>query len=228
MLGQRLREILSTRDISKEEFAEKCDLPIETVRNIYYGKTNDPKISTVMKMAEALGLSVNCLMGQCQHTKEERALLLHFRMCGHHGKSLILLTAKYEALSAKDEREAPDKHKVPCLLPNGEMRNGIIYDNCEIIDVITNIKEAFTAIKMPTNDFAPIYCKNDIILIENKFPANNECAVFYKDGKAYIRKFLEEEGQYRLKCLHRFGEDIIMKRMDQIEYIGTCCGVIRS
>lgn len=228
MLAERLREILTARGISKEEFAELCGLPIETVRNIYYGRTAEPKISTVMKMSEALNLSVNCLMGKCQHTTEERALLNHYRMCGNRGKNLILLRAKHEALSAREEREAPNKHKVPCMLPTGDVRDGIFYDNCDSMDVETRMKEAYLAIQIPTNDFSPIYCKGDIILIENKFPSNGSNAVFYKEGRIYIRKFLEESGQYRLKCLHKFGDDFVMKRMDQIEYIGTCCGAIRS
>ena len=63
MLSERLRELLAVKGISKEDFAELCDLPIETVRNIYYGKTPDPKLSTMLKMSKALDISVNCLVG---------------------------------------------------------------------------------------------------------------------------------------------------------------------
>lgn len=228
MLSERLRELLGSKNISKEKFAEMCDLPVETVRNIYYGRTTDPKISTVMQMADALNISVNCLMGKCNHTTEEKILLTNYRMCGNHGKSLIQLTAKYEALTAKEEREAPDRHKIPCLLPQGDIRKGIVYDACETEEIYTTEKKAYVAIKMPHNDLAPFYCKGDVILLANQFPKNSNYAVFYKNGRAYIRQYLEENGQYRLKCLHDMGEDMIMKRMDEIDYIGTCCGVIRS
>ena len=107
MLSKRLREILFERKISLSEFAEMCEmqgLPVDTVRNVYYGKTVDPKVSTVMVMSKVLNMTVNGLMGQCSHTKDERVLLQHYRSCGNHGKSLIALTAKYEALTAKEER----------------------------------------------------------------------------------------------------------------------------
>lgn len=227
MLGERLRGLLNGKGITVGEFAEMCDLPVETVKNIYYGKTTDPKVSTVMQMAKALNISVNCLMGQCSHSKEERALLQHFRSCGHHGQSLIMLTAKYEALTAKAERETIGKHKIPCLVPHGDIRGGIVYDACEVIEVETTIPDAYVSIKMPNNDLAPIYCKGDVILLANYFPANNQYAVFYKNEKAYIRKYMEEDDQYRLKCLHNMGTDMVFRRMDQIDYIGTCCGVIR-
>lgn len=228
MLSERIRDLLAVRGISKEDFAEMCDLPIETVRNIYYGKTPDPKLSTMLKMSKALDISVNCLVGQCMHSPEERVLLQYYRACGHHGKSLISLTAKYEALAAKTEREAKERHTVPCLIPQGNSRKGIVFESCEIIEMYTSNMEAFTAIRMPNNDLLPFCCKGDIILIANRFPVHNEYAVFYKDGRAYIRRFIEENNQYRLKCLHNEGEDMVFKRMDEIEYIGTCCDIVRT
>lgn len=228
MLSERLRSILGEKNISIATFSEMCGLPIETVKNVYYGKTTDPKVSTVMLMADALNMNVNCLMGKCPHTKEERAILHNYRHCGQHGKSLIELTARYEACAAKSARDAVDRHHIPCLVPHGDIRMGIIYDHCETIEIETSVKKAFVSVMMTNNDLAPIYCKNDIILFENRFPKHGEYAAFYKGNRAYIRKFMEEPGQYRLKCLHSFNEDIILKRMDEIEYIGTCIDVVRE
>lgn len=228
MLEKRLKTLLNGKQLSIDEFAEMCDLPVETVKNVYYGRTADPKISTVMKMAKALNISVNCLMGQCPHTTEEKILLQSYRSCGKHGRSLITLTAKYEALSAKEERESLVKHKIPCMIPNSEMYKGIDYSECQLVEIETNKPEAYVSIQMPSNELVPLYCKNDIILIENRFPKHKEYAVFYIDSKIFIRRYLEEEKQYRLQCLHNHGTDMIYKRMDQIEYVGTCCGVIKA
>ena len=41
-------------------------------------------------------------------------------------------------------------------------------------------------------------------------------------------QYIEEENQYRLKCLHNYAQDMLFKRMDEIDYIGTCCGVVRA
>ena len=227
-LSERMRELMKVRGWSIEYVAEKSGQPYETVRNLYYGKTQNPRIETLLKISALFGISVNCLMGQCQHTPEERALLQYFRACGNHGKSLILLTAKYEALAAKDERETKDKHKKPCLIPRGNMRQGIVYDDAEAEEIYTTNTEAYVGIKMTNNDLVPVYCKGDVILIANRFPSVNEYGVFYKDGKAYIRQYVEEGNKYRLKCLHNYGDDMVFNRMDEIEYIGTCCGVIRA
>lgn len=228
MLSERLRSILGERGISISEFAEMCDLPVETVKNVYYGKTADPKLSTALQMAGALNMSVNCLIGKCPHTLQERQIIQNYRACGKHGKSLIELVARYEARATKSDREAKDKHLIPCLVPHGDIRAGIIYENCEVTEIETSAKEAYVSIMMVNNDLAPTYCKDDVILFEDRFPKHGEYAAFFKDSRVYIRKFIEEAGQYRLKCLHRMGEDIVLKRMDQIDYIGTCVDVIRT
>ena len=228
MLEERLRDILAMKGMSKEELAEVCDLPLETIRNIYYGKTPDPKTSTMLKISKALNLSINCLMGECVHTSEERTLLNLYRQCGKHGKSIILFRAKYEALTAKEERNAKNKHAIPCLLPQGDIRNEIVYDDCNVVDIYTNREEAYLAIKMTNNDLVPSYCKGDILLIENRFPLNNELGVFFKNGRAFIRQYIEDDEWYRLRCLNDHLKDMKFKRMDDIEYVGTCCGVMRS
>lgn len=228
MLRERFITLLAEKDWSLEYFSEISRVPFETAKNIKLGKTTNPRLDTIEKMAEAFNISINCMIGKCSHTPEERALLRNYRSCGNHGKSIIQLISKYEATSAKGDREAKDKHKIPCLMPKGDIRKGIIYDTCETVEIETSIPEAFVGIMMTNNDLLPMYCKDDILLFENRFPSDGEYAAFYKTDRAYIRKFIEEDKQYRLKCLHSQGEDIVLKRMNEIEYIGTCCGVIRD
>ena len=228
MLCERLRQLTNEKGWSLQQLAEISDLPLETVRNIYYGKTPDPKISTVMKLAKSFNLTVNCLMGQCSHTPQERAILINYRNCGKHGKSIIELIAKYEASAMKKEREKDGRHMIPCIVPEGTVSHGIIYDMCETVEIETDVKEAYIAIRMVSNDLAPTYCKGDILLFENRFPKHGEKAAFYNGDRIYIRRYLEEENQYCLKCLHNCDVDIILKRMDEVDYIGTCVDVVRD
>ncbi len=228
IISKRLQEILIELGWTKETLAEKSGLSFETIKNIYYGKTPDPKVSTILAISDATGRSMNCLMGKCPHTPQEKTILRNYRSCGPHGKAIIELIARYEAGSVKCERESFNKHMIPCLLPHGDIHKGIIYDTCETVEIETASPEAYVAIKVTSNDLTPVYCKDDVILLENRFPANGECAAFFRGDRVYIRKFVEENGQYRLKCLHNRDDDIIVKRMDEVSYIGTCCGVVRK
>lgn len=224
----RLKDLLAERNLSVTEFADMCDLPSETVKNVYYGRTKDPKLSTVVKMAETLDISINCFIGKCPHNTAESRILRNYSMCGRHGKSIIEFVARYEATAAKSERDADEKHKVPCLIPYGNIIYGIIYETCETVEIETSVKDAFSAVKITNNDLAPAYCRDDIILFENRFPHNGEYAAFFREDRAYILQYIEEGDHYRLKSLNSQGEDIILKRMDEIGFIGTCIDVIRS
>jgi SOS-response transcriptional repressor LexA len=104
----------------------------------------------------------------------------------------------------------------------------MVYDLCDTIEIDTNSHDAYIAIQMTNNDFAPVYCKGDIILFENRFPQHAEYAAFLIADRIYLRKYLEEGKTYRLQCLHKHGEDIVLKRMDEADYIGTIIGVVRE
>ncbi|MGN0327125.1 MAG: helix-turn-helix domain-containing protein [Lachnospiraceae bacterium] len=225
-LSGTLKELISAKNISLSDVADLSGVPYETVRNIYYGKVTDPKISTVVQISKALDVSVDYLLGE--QNSVEMDILRLYHMCGTHGKSLIHLVAKYEATAAKEERNSIDKHRIPCLVPIGNEEDGILYNSCEIIEINTSKKEAYVGIEITTNNFAPSYCKDDIILLENRFPSNGEWGVFYKEEKAYLRKYIEESGQYRLECVHNRGQDFVLKRMNEMECVGTCIGVVRE
>lgn len=228
MIAERLRQLLNAKDISLAEFAEMCDLPLETVKNVYYGKIADPRSSTVLKMSQALQISVNCLLGVCQHTTEEKILLTHYRTSGKRGRDIIQSVAEFEAMSTKAQRDSKDKHTIQCLIPTSGVENGVIYDTCERIQIETAVGDAYIGILMATNDMIPTFCKGDILLFSKRFPANGEVGAFFKENRLFIRKYIEEEKHYRLKCLHRMGEDMVLKRLDNISYLGTCIEVLRS
>lgn len=42
MLSERLKQAFAERDMTWQECAELADIPLETMRNLYYGKVKDP------------------------------------------------------------------------------------------------------------------------------------------------------------------------------------------
>ena len=219
---------MNEHDMTLRELADKSDVPLETLRNIIYNKVTDPKTSTMYAIGKVFGVSINFLLGEPFISPEETALVANYRRSGKHGKSVIELIAKYEATAARSERNANGRHNVPCVVTKGNIRKGIVYDTNETIEISTVIEEAYMAIAISTNDLTPIFCKNDSILFEKRVPDNGEIIAYIVGDKMYIRKFIEENGRYRMKCLHNHGEDMIFKRMDEIVLVGTCCGVIRE
>lgn len=228
IVGKRVKELAYQRGWNKEILAEKSGLSVDTIKNIWNGKTPDPRSSTMVALSEAFGTTVNCLVGRCTHTPKERAILNHFRACGRHGQDIIESVAKFEAISAKASREATGRHPVPCIVPHGDVTQGIIYETNGGESIFTSVDEASIALKITTNDFTPIFLEDDILLFENRFPKHGEYGGFYIGGRLFLRQYLKEDKQHILKCLHNKGADMIYKRLDCIEYMGTIVDVVRD
>lgn len=183
-----------------------------------------------MNIAQVLHTSVNWMMGENVYTEEENQLLNNYRQCGAHGKSVLQQVAKYEALIALEEREAPGKHMIPCLVPDSQICDGSKYHTVETKTIYTSEAEAFMALYVPNNNWAPRYCKHDIILLKNCFPMNEEEALFIYHGKIHYRKYIETEKGHILRCITGRKEDLTFQRMDteSLLCIGTTIGIIRA
>ncbi|MBQ8038643.1 MAG: hypothetical protein IJ274_01985, partial [Lachnospiraceae bacterium] len=147
-----------------------------------------------------------------------------------HGKNVLQKVAKYEALIALEEREAPGKHIIPCLVPDGQICDGEKYNAVETKFIPTSDPDAFMALHVPNNNWAPRYCKHDVILLKNRFPIHGEEALFIYKGKIFYRKYIEGEQENILRCINGRQEDLVFKRMDSesLICIGTASGIIRA
>ena len=199
MLSKVLKELLSERKMTLQQLADQAGIPIETMRNIYYDKVHDPKVSTMIAISKALNVSVNYLMGDMLHNPEETEIIRNYRKCGIHGKSIIELIAKYEANIAGVERNAAEKHKVPCLIPVGNVYDGIVYSSCEVVDVDTILPEAYLAIEITTNFFAPVYCKGDTYVDDHHSTEDIAIAL----GSAFRKALGDKRG------IKRYGDIIL-------------------
>ena len=76
MFSKKIRDLMIEQDISLQKLADTSGVPFETLRNIYYQKVKDPKVSTAFQLAQALGVTVEYLLGEnkyleCEQEEEE-------------------------------------------------------------------------------------------------------------------------------------------------------------
>lgn len=62
-IGEKIREIRKARGLTQKELGEKAGIAEPTIRRYELGKLN-PKIETVKKIADALGVDMNALYGE--------------------------------------------------------------------------------------------------------------------------------------------------------------------
>lgn len=175
MVSEILKDVMAKRELTLQQLADRADIPLDTLRNIYYNKINEPKATTILKLSQALDLSMNYLCGDLKYKLDERRLIDHYRNASEHGKAVIRLFAQSESDISDLERNS-DKHIIHCLIPIGIVIDGIKYNSCDSDQIETDNNDAFLAIEITTNNFAPAYCAGDRILLENRFPSDTEMA----------------------------------------------------
>ncbi len=183
-----------------------------------------------MSIAQVLHTSINWIMGENVYSEEEKELLMNYRQCGVHGKSYLQKVSRCEALIALEERESPEHYTVPCIIPGCYVCDGAKYTIVDTKPILTNNPDVFMALCVPNNNWAPRYCKHDIILLTNRYPMHGEEALFIYKDKIYYRKYIEKEQTNILRCINDRQEELIFKRMDSesLICIGTATGIIRA
>jgi len=61
-ISKNIRRIRQKKRISQDRLSKKADLAFHTIAKIESGATPDPRVETVKKIADALGVSIDDLM----------------------------------------------------------------------------------------------------------------------------------------------------------------------
>ena len=57
-IRERILHLCAEREISINKLATICGLPPSSVKNILYGRSNDPKILTIKKLCDGLDITL--------------------------------------------------------------------------------------------------------------------------------------------------------------------------
>lgn len=228
LISEKLKEAMQIKNINLNQLTEKCDIPYETLRNLYYAKNKNPRVETLYAVCQSLDISMDYLTGLTKYDKNEMKMLWNFQKCGKHGRDFLTVISRFEAdyTTSLNQRNT-NKHTINCLIPEGLEEDGFEYTSCKIERIECIFEDACMAIKITTDNFIPVFLRGDIWAIANRYPKEGEKAIYYKDGKTYIRQYHFENGKVILKPITRMGKDIIIDSMEKYEVLGTYINVIR-
>ena len=63
-LGKRIKELRSKFKITQDKLAKKADIPFSTLAKVEAGYTPNPSMETLIKIADAFGISLDELVGR--------------------------------------------------------------------------------------------------------------------------------------------------------------------
>lgn len=178
--SERLKRIREDSKLSKTKFAEKVGINPGTYFKYETGEVDSMKTSTLVKIAEAAGVTTDYLLGLSEH-------------------AMI-----YDKIDREDIVKIPVYGHVPAGQPIEALQvdEGYIkYDKNEITS-----SNPYIGLKVKGDSMYPFYMEGDIIIIEitNDFNSGEDVVVFLGyDNEATLKRIHQKEDHIELEPLNR-------------------------
>ena len=226
-----LRGQLQEKKITLSALALKADLSEDTLRSVVYGKSQDIKLSTVIKIADVLDCPLDDLVGRNYYSEEEKVLhkRIH-RFAGHSLRAVQYFSELEESMAL--QHSSKGEMVIPVFSLLGNMKDGMYghghsTEKLDITDYPSVLREdADFGLKILSDHFEPIYFLNDILICSCKRPPEYNDIVLYFDvnGRFFLRKYLETH----LEPLNGFGERIPSGRFSEFTAKGVVLRVVKE
>ncbi len=225
-----IKSELKKNKLTLSSLSDKADLSEDTLRSLIYGKSQDVKLSTMLKIADALDCSVDYLIGHHSWFYDE-SLFKKLQELSPRSiqtiQNLISLELKSTQYASTD-----NKYVIPVLLLTGNSKDGDYYDNSIITSHdISNYPEELRkriniGIKISNRYYEPVYFIDDILLLSTeKKPEYNDIVVYQSnDGKLYLRRYTSSG----LEPIDQFGKMILTQNQDAYTPLGVVIKVAKE
>lgn len=195
---QNLLKYVGDKEITLNDISIASGIPMNTLNTFLYGKSNDMRISNVVKIAQALDVSIDELVGSETIPELTRESL---KICRNlPDNDLMLVRWFIRCLADLNSQNEPNKRYVKVMLPeednDGNCKLASKFENMEITDLQEPLRsKIFMGFKVISDYYMPYYKPNDIILIANDRPAKfNEHILVRVGDFIYIVKRISENG----------------------------------
>lgn len=228
---QNLRDKLQKSKISLSYLSTQADISEDTLRSIIYGKSQDIKLSSILKIAHVLDCSLDSLIGRSLYSIQEENIIKQLRNLSEHSLRTVQVLIDLEEKTTL-QNSSTDKETISVFLPVGNMKDGIFYDTSrfESLDITNYPQElknkiAF-GIKIISSHFEPVYFMNDILLLslENAPEVNDIVLSVNNEGRIFLRKLTP----FGLEPINRFGKKIPANEMNNYTTLGVVLKVAKE
>ena len=220
------------RGMTLEKLSEDTGIPVGTLSKISSGNTK-PSYHNMCLISKALKCSLDDFtdMLDSSLTEEETSLLADYRALDNHSKNLIRVIIDME-MEISDFYSADKGYLMECFVPTRVSGEGEFYESCnvDIIDAGNSeiAQNGDFCLKVVTDDLCPVYFRNDILVINYRFPKTGETAIFLHNNKQYIRRYYRTDSGIKLMGVNDYVKNIEVSDLREYICIGTGVTVLRG
>lgn len=226
-----LKKMLREKKLTINALSLEADLSADTLHSLIYGKSQDIKLSTLIKIADVLECTLDNLIGRSLYSKEEQNMIDRICCLPPHSRNMILFMLDLEENSIL-KKSISGQETIQVYIPTGNIKEGMLYDSglfesLDISDYPVFLKQnTDLGIKIASKNYEPIYYPNDILLLSHKqTPQYNDIVLYIDDiGRLYIRKYTENY----LLSINGFGRNISTKDIQHYTPLGVVLRVVKE
>ena len=232
-----VKKIKNDKKFTNETLSEKSGISIGTLNKLLAGATEDPKLSTLIPLSEALGCSIDVMLGRQEENSESNSIMDKYNALDDAGKESVryILNKEYHRVRFSSPITVNDHVKVGKIVKLRLYDIGVsagtgsyLFDSgYKTISLNSNriSENADFAVKVSGNSMNPKYENGDILLVAEKQPvAEGELGIFSVNGESYFKVF----GTDRLISLNKDYRDIVFSENDDVRCFGKVIGKISS
>ena len=232
-----IKRIKSEKKFTNETLSERSGISIGTLNKLLAGATEDPKLSTLIPLSEALGCSIDVMLGRQDDATENNSLMEKYNSLDDAGKESVryILNKEYHRVKSNSGLSVNDHritHKIVKLklfdIGVSAGTGSYLFDSdYKMISINSNriSENADFAVRVSGNSMNPKYENGDILLVAEKQPVSEgELGIFSVNGESYFKQF----GNDRLISLNKEYRDIVFNENDDVRCFGKVIGKISS
>lgn len=194
-----LCKVMQSHNFTTKSLSDFSDVPEDTIKNLRYGRARDPKISTLIKLADALECTIDELVGRDLFQNKDNLFLERYKSLPKPSQQFVSSILNLEYHLTKTYNDAsPFKREVVVFIPVGNMEDGMIYSSSNFTHVdVRDYTQLFCdipiscGIYISNNTYAPVYHAGDILLLSSTPPRSGDIiTILHKPTqRLYIRKY---------------------------------------
>ena len=205
--------------------AENAGLSEDTLNSFLKGTSKDCNLSTVVKLAKALGVTIDELVGAGTMSDGTRECVSKCRVMPQHFVDLARAYIRHiYKLFQKTESKEPRLIMLPeCR--RGHLQTTNVTTEIDISHLSkSTISRVAHGLRIPCDHYEPYFLKDEIILLAvDRDGQDGEICVISNDGEYYIvrKKMYIKDGQKKWKYMSLFTEKEFLKEEieDKLGYV---------
>jgi SOS-response transcriptional repressor LexA len=234
-----IKKIKKEKNLTNEALAEMSGISIGTLNKLLSGASADPKFSTLCALSDALGVSIDEMMGRKKNTEPSYIKSEHFQKymeLDKDGRDAVnrVLEREHERILREQSMatyslDLPQTrtiklYNIAASAGTGSYLSSSDFTNISIYSTPAT-DEADFAVKVYGDSMLPKFTSGDILLIKSAVNVNHgEFGIFSVDGESFVKKF----GGDRLISLNPDYNDIKLSEFNNVICFGKVLGKLKK